>query len=237
MNTLTLRLSNYQKIIYKDIKMLVFDMAGTTVNEKGIVYETLYDTMKNFGLNIKKEDISRWHGSNKYEVLNNYLTNDDNVSKEIKRCIKEQLHSNFDNNLKERYFSYSNIELIDKNLPELFDNIRMKNIKISLNTGYSKEIQESIIKKLNMKEYVDDYVSSEEVTFGRPYPYMIYKIMERNNIKSVNNVIKFGDTKNDVLEGLNANCTTVGVLSGADTKEKLIESRPTHILKSIMDIE
>ena len=58
MNTLTLRLSNYQKIIYKDIKILVFDMAGTTVNEKGIVYETLYDTMKNFGLNIKKEDIN-----------------------------------------------------------------------------------------------------------------------------------------------------------------------------------
>lgn len=237
MNTLTLKLSNYQKIIYKDIKMLVFDMAGTTLNEKGIVYETLYDTMKNFGLNIKKEDISKWHGANKYEVLNNYLTNDENVSKEIKRCIKEQLYSNFDHNLKERYFSSSNIELIDKNLPELFDNIRMKNIKISLNTGYSKEIQDSIIKKLNMKEYIDDYISSEEVKFGRPYPYMIYKIMERNNIKSVNNVIKFGDTQNDVLEGLNANCASVGVLSGADTKEKLIKSRPTHILKSIMDIE
>ena len=88
-----------------------------------------------------------------------------------------------------------------------------------------------------MEEYIDDYVSCEEVTFGRPYPYMIYKIMERNNIKSVNNVIKFGDTQNDVLEGLNANCITVGVLSGADTKAKLIESRPTHILKSIMDIE
>jgi len=237
MNTLTLKLSNYQKIIYKDIKMLVFDMAGTTLNEKGIVYETLYDTMKNFGLNIKKEDISKWHGANKYEVLNNYLTNDENVSKEIKRCIKEQLYSNFDHNLKERYFSSSNIELIDKNLPELFDNIRMKNIKISLNTGYSKEIQDSIIKKLNMKEYIDDYISSEEVKFGRPYPYMIYKIMERNNIKSVNNVIKFGDTQNDILEGVNANCTSVAVLSGADTKEKLIESSPTYILKSIMDIE
>ncbi len=237
MNTLTLKLSNYQKIIHKDIKMLVFDMAGTTLNEKGIVYETLYDTMKNFGLNIKKKDIVKWHGSNKYEVLNNYLTNDDNVSKEIKRCIKEQLYSNFDNNLKERYFSSSNIELIDKNLPELFDNIRMKNIKISLNTGYSKEIQESIIKKLNMNEYIDDYISSEEVKFGRPYPYMIYKIMERNNIKSVNNVIKFGDTQNDILEGVNANCTSVAVLSGADTKEKLIESSPTYILKSIMDIE
>ena len=130
MNTLILKVSSYQKFVYKDIKMLVFDMAGTTINEKGIVYETLYDTMKNFGLNIKKEDISKWHGANKYEVLNNYLTNDDKVSNEIKRCIKEQLHSNFDNNLKERYFSSSNIELIDKKLPELFDNIRMKNIKI-----------------------------------------------------------------------------------------------------------
>ena len=165
MNTLTLKLSNYQKIIYKDIKMLVFDMAGTTLNEKGIVYETLYDTMKKFGLNIKKEDISKWHGANKYEVLNNYLTNDENVSREINRCIKQQLYSNFDHNLKERYFSSSNIELIDKNLPELFDNIRMKNIKISLNTGYSKEIQDSIIKKLNMNEYIDDYISSEEVKF------------------------------------------------------------------------
>lgn len=237
MNTLILKVSSYQKFVYKDIKMLVFDMAGTTINEKGIVYETLYDTMKNFGLNIKKEDISKWHGANKYEVLNNYLTNDDKVSNEIKRCIKEQLHSNFDNNLKERYFSSSNIELIDKKLPELFDNIRMKNIKISLNTGYSKEIQECIIKKLNMNEYIDDYISSEEVKFGRPYPNMIYRIMERNNIKSINNVIKFGDTKNDILEGMNANCISVGVLSGADTKETLIESKPTHILKTVMDIE
>ena len=36
--------------LYKNIKMLVFDMAGTTVNEGGLVYKTLYETIKNFGL-------------------------------------------------------------------------------------------------------------------------------------------------------------------------------------------
>ena len=29
--------------IRKGIKMFVFDMAGTTVNEKGIIYDTIYE--------------------------------------------------------------------------------------------------------------------------------------------------------------------------------------------------
>ena len=57
-----------------------------------------------------------------------------------------------------------------------------------------------------MNEFIDDYISSEEVKYGRPYPYMIHKLMERNNIINSQNVIKFGDTNNDVLEGINANC-------------------------------
>ncbi len=236
MNNLILRLSSYQKKVYKDINMLVFDMAGTTINEKGIVYETLYDTMSNFGLNVSRNEIYKWHGLNKYEVLNNYLTNDKKVSDEINNCIREQLYSNFDSNLKERYFTSSNLDLIDDNLPILFDKLRKKNIKIALNTGYSKEIQESIIKKLNMNEFIDDYISSEEVKYGRPYPYMIHKLMERNNILNSKNVIKFGDTNNDILEGINANCiASVGVLSGADSFKNL--KNANHIINSIMDID
>ena len=64
--------------------------------------------LKNFGLNISQKEISNWHGSNKYEVLNHYLTNDTNVSLEIRNCLRDQLYSNFDNNLKERYFNSSN---------------------------------------------------------------------------------------------------------------------------------
>ena len=236
MNSLSLRLSIYKEKVYKDIKMLGFDMAGTTINEKGIVYETLFDTMSNFGLNVSKNDICKWHGLNNYEVLNNYLTNDKKVSDEINNCIKEQLYSNFDNNLKERYFTSSNIDLIDENLLVLFDKIRKKDIKVTLNTGYSKEIQESIIKKLNMNEFIDDYISSEEVKYGRPYPHMIHKLMERNNITNSQNVIKFGDTNNDVLEGINANCiASIGVLSGADSFSKL--KNASHVINSIMDID
>lgn len=232
MNRIYLRSSSYKHKVYNNVKMLVFDMAGTTVNEKGIVYDTLYDTIKNFGLNISRSEINNWHGSNKYEVLNHYL-NKDNV--EVNESDKFQLHNNFDNNLKERYFYSSSIDLIDPNIPILFNKIREKDIKIALNTGYSKDIQESIIKKLRMNEFVDDYISSDQVKLGRPKPFMINTLMTQNNIFNSKSVIKFGDTQNDILEGINANClASIGVLSGADCEKKL--SNSNYILKSVMDI-
>ena len=46
---------------------------GTTVNEGGIIYKTLYKTI-NFNLDIVDEnEIHKWHGINKYEVLDYYL--------------------------------------------------------------------------------------------------------------------------------------------------------------------
>tara|TARA_B100001063_G_scaffold246715_1_gene287160 strand:- start:1432 stop:2100 length:669 start_codon:yes stop_codon:yes gene_type:complete len=219
--------------------MLVFDMAGTTVNEGGIVYDTLYKTMKNDKLDVQREDIHKWHGSNKYEVLSYYFTKKYPINNiELDAYGKAELFRKFDKNLKNNYFNSSNIKLMNSKMPDLFNKIRDKNIKIVLNTGYNKEIQESIIDKLHMKEFIDDYISSEEVPFGRPHPYMIKNITEQHNI-SPRNVIKIGDTFNDILEGLNADCiASVGVLTGADNKITLehLDSR-AFIMNSIMDIE
>ena len=232
MNTIYLQLSHFKHKVYNNVRMLVFDMAGTTVNEKGIVYDTLYDTIKDFGLNISRSEINKWHGANKYEVLNHYL-NKDNIK--VNESVKIQLHNNFDNNLKERYFYSSSIDLIDPNIPVLFNKIREKDIRIALNTGYSKDIQESIIKKLRMNEFVDNYISSDQVKLGRPHPFMINKLMEKNNLFDPKSVIKFGDTRNDIFEGINANClASIGVLSGADCEKKL--SNSNYILKSVMNI-
>ena len=40
-------------------------MAGTAVNEGGIVYKTLYKTIKDYGIQIEENDISKWYGANK----------------------------------------------------------------------------------------------------------------------------------------------------------------------------
>ena len=60
---------------------------------------------------------------------------------------------------------------------------------------------------------------------GRPFPYMIHRIMERNDIISVKHVAKVGDTRNDVLEGKNAGCgITIAVQTGAGSTRDFLEA-------------
>lgn len=235
MNKFFLKINPTKFIDCRNIKMAVFDMAGTTVYEHGIVYNTLHSTMNQFGLTVNKKDVQKWHGINKYEVLDHFLLRENKYKKDT-ITLQNELYKLFEYNLKREYFESSKISLIDDKLPLLFKKLRQKDIKIALNTGYSVDIQIAIIDKLKMDYYIDDFISSEEVKKGRPYPYMIHKLMERNNIKNSKEVIKFGDTKNDVLEGLNANCfASVGVLSGADTKDEL--KNADLIVDSVMDIK
>lgn len=210
-------------------------MAGTTINEGGLVYKTLFDTIKNHGIHIEDHEINRWYGINKNQVLNYFLNRDSNVKNES--LVKKELNNNFKKNLIQNYENY-NVRLIHPGLPQLFNNLRDKNIKIALNSGFSVDIQEYLFNSLNMGNFIDDYISSEEVPHGRPKPYMIEELMKRNNIKDSKHVIKLGDSVNDILEGKNANCYhSIGVLSGADDEYKLLDSGADVILNSVMDLK
>lgn len=223
------------KIINNSIKLIVCDMAGTTVNEGGIVYKMLYKTIKDNSLKINEGDIDNFHGVNKTEVLNHFIKNDPNFNNSN---ILPELLKSFKNNLRNSYFNNDNISLIHEELPELFNNYRKNGIKIALNSGFSKDIQEQIINKLNMNEFIDDYISSEEVPNGRPYPYMIEELMKRHNITDSKQVIKIGDSTNDILEGKKANCfKSIGVLTGAETEEKLLNAGADLILNNIIDLK
>jgi len=225
-------------ILDKSIKALVFDMAGTTVNEGGIVYKTLYKTIRNYGLNIKSEkDIEPWYGANKYEVLDHFLRKSV-VKKSYFKELQPALHKVFEINLVDNYSDPKNLSLIHENIPQHFNNLRDNGVKIFLNTGYSCDIQESIIESLNMKDFIDDYISSEQVPKGRPRPFMIDKLMMNNNIHFTSEVIKFGDTPNDIKEGINAGCyKSIGVLSGASDYNTLHKAGASKIIDSVMDIE
>tara|TARA_B100001094_G_C18147487_1_gene781668 strand:+ start:492 stop:1169 length:678 start_codon:yes stop_codon:yes gene_type:complete len=216
----------------KNIQMIVFDMAGTTIQENGIVYKTLFSTMKHFGLHVPMGDTHMWYGADKKEILDHYLKSNNVFTEKI----QTELHDKFFNNLKEQYFGSDNIQLIHKGLPELLTNIRQKDIKVTLNTGYNKDIQTNIIHKLHMNEYINDYVCSEDVLSGRPKPYMIYKLMERNNIINPSYVVKVGDSQKDIWEGLNAKCFySLGVLTGEGTTDTLRSA--DMILNSVMDLD
>ena len=216
----------------RGISLMVCDMAGTVINEGGVVYKTLYNTLKNNDVPVNATEIDDWHGLQKEEVIDNmvdkYLIGPplDRSSETVRKLtkIKKTCYKEFEENLMESYFGeHSKIELIDPTLPTFFNRLRFNGVKIALNTGYNRTLQREIINHLHLKDYIDDFISSDDVRMGRPAPYMIHRLMERHDIMNVKYVAKVGDTKNDILEGKNAGCgINVGVLSGAGKAADLL---------------
>ena len=127
----------------KSVKLLVCDMAGTTVNEGGIVYKTLYNTIKGYDIYIQPDEMKNWYGVNKTEVLQHFIDRDPEYKHN--EAILPQMLNSFKKNLKKSYFEDSSIKLIDPELPKLFNSFRERGIKIALNSGFSVYIKEELI--------------------------------------------------------------------------------------------
>ena len=117
-------------ILNNKVRAIVCDMAGTTINEGGIIYKTLYRTIKNFNLDIGNEkEIEKWHGANKYDVLDHYLRKT-YLNERYFKELQPKLHKQLNNNLIESYSKPGILSLIHKDLPLLFNRLRDNNIKI-----------------------------------------------------------------------------------------------------------
>ena len=57
------------------------------------------------------------------------------------------------------------------------------------------------------------------------------------NITDLLGVIKVGDSDTNILEGKNANCDlTIGITTGAQTREQLLKANPDFIIDDIYSI-
>ncbi|PAF52845.1 phosphonoacetaldehyde hydrolase [Helicobacter sp. 13S00477-4] len=88
-------------------------------------------------------------------------------------------------------------------------------IKIGSTTGYTKSMMEIVLPLAKDQGYVPECcVASDELGYGRPYPYMMYECARRLNVYPQNSMIKVGDTSVDIEEGKNAGCVSVGIVYG-----------------------
>jgi len=214
-----------------NIKMVVFDMAGTTINEGGIVYKTLKDTLFRHNIYYKEEEFNKFHGVSKKQVLTHFIKKDNS-----KVPIDTAYHW-FETELKHNYFNSNNLKVMDGTFA-LFNRLREDDIKVCLNTGYSRDIAEHILDNVGIEigVHIDDLITSSEVPLGRPAPYMLYHLMIVHDI-APSCVAKVGDTVMDIREGQNAHVKyQIAVLSGADDRDTLAKEGPHLIVDSVKDL-
>jgi len=223
--------------VLHDIDLIVCDMAGTTVQEGGIVYKTLQNAMREDGLVVSDEAMHPWHGAKKEAVIEHFARQAGTPDSELEIRVT-RVGDWFLNAIDEAYFDEAaTIDHIDIGLLGYFRELKQAGIKIALDTGYPQNIQEGLVKRLGFDKVVDGWISSYDVVEGRPYPYMVHRLMERLNIESVKRVCKVGDSVRDIEEGRNAGCgLVVGVLSGADDFQSLMEAGADVVCERVTDL-
>jgi phosphoglycolate phosphatase-like HAD superfamily hydrolase len=112
-------------------------------------------------------------------------------------------------------------------------------VQVGINTGFSRDIADTIVHRLQWieKGLIDHVVGSDEVELGRPYPYMIQKMMLDGGIERPKEVAKVGDTEVDIREGQHAGCAyVIGITTGIFTRKELEPYHPTHIIDDIAQV-
>lgn len=216
------------------IELLVLDMAGTTINEDNVVYKTLMKAVNDHGYNVSlNEVLASCAGKEKFDAIETLLQEIGGKNEDAQVIFED-----FSHQLK---LAYKNLDVKPIDGVEDFL-LKMKSLhkKVVLNTGYSLEIAQQLLQKLDWKKNIhfDALITADDVSTSRPSPDMIFLAMKKFGIEDSKKVLKAGDSAIDIEEGKNAGCgITVGVLSGAQTRTELEKANPDYIFENISAIE
>lgn len=224
--------------ISKPVELVVFDIAGTTVKDNGEIASAFQNGLKEYGYDVPVAKINPLMGYKKTEAIKKMLTEYELQKDKITEELVSTIHQRF-LELMINYYSTSEEITPLPFVEEVFSQLKKKEIKIGLDTGFSKEITDIIINRLGWlrDKKIDMVISSNEVKAGRPFPYMIEEMMKISDVKDPKKVIKVGDTEVDINEGINAGCLySIAVTTGAFTREELAVYNPSFIIDDLKEL-
>jgi phosphonatase-like hydrolase len=231
------------------IKLVVFDMAGTTVRDRGNVGDSFIAAFHEYGFDLPRADVEKVMGFRKMDAIrilldrfypgsvNEPQAGDDAAARPD--ALITGIHKRFIDRMIAFYENDGQLQALP-HAEEAFSRLQHQGIKVALNTGFNRAVANTLLRRLHWDhEYhlIDRVICSDEVPRGRPYPDMIRALMTALGIGHASQVLKIGDTEVDIEEGRNAGCGIVAaVTTGAYTRSELEECRPDFILDDLGEL-
>lgn len=223
----------------KKIKLAIFDVAGTTAQDDGLVVEAFQGAMVSMGATLGSPEMDQMTdyvnatmGQRKIDVFMHLCDGD--------RDRANSAHDRF----VEGYIDLVKAGKLQEfeGVSRLFAELRESGIAVGITTGFPREILDSVIDGLKWSPTIDFSVASSEVAQGRPAPDMIFRTIDLYNRKfmtqiSAEDVAVIGDTEADMQAGVTAGAQIIaGVSTGAHNPEQLFHAGATHVLEGAVHL-
>ncbi|WP_055588090.1 phosphonatase-like hydrolase [Peterkaempfera griseoplana] len=214
-------------------RLVVLDMAGTTVHDGGLVERAFRAAAAELGVSEGSAEHTRMldhvratMGESKISVFR-HLFGEEDRAQQANRAFEAAYH-----------------DLIEEGhctpLPGAADAIgrlRTAGLKVVLTTGFSRATQDRILDALGWRDIADLTLCPADAGRGRPYPDMVLTALLRTGTEDVREIAVAGDTGYDMLSGRRAGAPVVaGVLTGAHDSARLLADGATHVLASVADL-
>ena len=209
--------------------LVIFDMAGTTVDDGGQVPAAFTATLAANNVAITADQIARVRGGSKRQAIRRLLP-------AAAAGQADRIYGQFRINLAKSYID-GGIRCVpgaDRVIREL----RCKGIKVALTTGFDRDIATLLLSMLGWtRQTIDVIVCGDDVPNGRPAPDLILLAMMLTGVADPALVANVGDTTLDLESAARAGVGwNIGVLSGAHPREALEKAPHTAIIQSVADL-
>ncbi|MFE0252455.1 phosphonatase-like hydrolase [Streptomyces sp. NPDC059010] len=214
----------------QDIRLVVLDMAGTTVADGGLVERAFAAAARHVGADPEAglEHVRATMGESKISVFR-HLFGEEATAQEANRA-----------------FEAAYAELVDAGevaaLPgarEAIEELTAQGRTVVLSTGFARPTQDAILAALGWQDLVPlTLCPADAGGRGRPYPDMVLTALLRTAAADdVRRIAVAGDTSYDMLSGVRAGAGVVaGVLTGAHDAGALRAAGATHVLDGVAQL-
>ncbi|WP_336697221.1 phosphonatase-like hydrolase [Curtobacterium sp. USHLN213] len=212
------------------IDLVALDIAGTTLDDGGTVYDALRAAVEERGATVAPDDLQTWMGTDKVTAIDALLRLGGVTP------TAHQVAESFDRFraiLRSRYAEQPAVIL--PGVADAVRTLRAAGVKVALTTGFSRDIVDLLLDSVGWQvdTHLDAVVTTDDVPAGRPAPYMIHRAMEWTGVTDVRRVLAAGDTVVDLRAAENAGVVSVGVLTGQTPREALEAEPHDHVLASV----
>ncbi|WP_406126048.1 phosphonatase-like hydrolase [Streptomyces sp. NBC_00989] len=210
-----------------DIRLVVLDMAGTTVADGGLVEEAFAAAARHMGAEPDSmlDYVRATMGESKISVFR-HLFGEETKAQDANKA-----------------FEAAYADLVDGGrvaaLPgarETIDTLKSQGRTVVLTTGFARTTQDAILAALGWRDLAHlTLCPADAGGRGRPYPDMVLTAFLRTAVADdVRQIAVVGDTSYDMLSGVRAGAGLVaGVLTGAHDADALRAAGATQVLDGI----
>jgi phosphonatase-like hydrolase len=216
--------------LMRDVALVVFDMAGTTIEDSGQVPDAFTAVLRANGIEISAAELNSLRGASKRDAIRHFVAAQGGAGMDART---DSIFAAFRAHLS-GLFRSGGVKPMD-GAASTFAWLRERGVKVALNTGFDRMITDLIVESVGWGAgAVDAVVCGDDVACGRPAPDLIYKAMRATGVADAARVMSVGDTVLDLQAGNNAGAGwVIGVLSGAHGRAQLETEPHTCLVESV----